>query len=304
MPMSRLELVSSHGDQSLASIRFVVHGTPDGTRTQAAFTEGLKFIEGQSVVSTNIVHAQNEATAPVAAGTAPGSIIVCAVPANFHLGYGIFTTAYVDRTFKRVGGAPLRYAGSRNELAFYMEPGVEAARIHIESEIANGFAIEQRPRFIVEPKFMIGQFGGLSFDEVLRSIVVSVDAFDPIDYARMEENLRELFVPSIPANMVLAPTAMRDILIGTVESLVMTRLRTMRWQGLAMLGYSFTEGRQPVDVTPVRDASEQQRVIDEVGRKLASSSLFSAELAWLKVYATHELDLMRVELEAAQLDAA
>jgi hypothetical protein len=104
--------------------------------------------------------------------------------------------------------------------------------------------------------------------------------------------------------MVLVPTVMRDVLIGTIESLVMSKLRMMRWQGLAMLGYSFFEVRQPVQVTAVRDAVEQRRQIDELGRRLASSGLFSAELAWLKVYANHELDLMRMELDAAELEAA
>jgi hypothetical protein len=294
MPMSRLELVSAHGDQTLANIRFVIYRPAAVADTPRVFTEGVTFVEGRPVVSTTIVRPQNAA----------GEVIICAVPANFHLGYGVFTTAYIDRVLKKVTGAPMHYAAGRNQLALYMEPDAEAARVHIESEIANGFAMEQRPHFILEPKFLIGRFSGPGFEQITRNIEVSVESFEPVDYSSTEEALRELFQPSIPANMVLAPTAMRDVLIGTVESLVMTRLRLMRWRGLAMLGYSFSEGRQPVTVEPVRDATEQRRLIDEVGRRLASSALFSAELAWLKVYATHLLDLMRVELEAAELNSA
>jgi hypothetical protein len=313
MPLSRLELVSSHGDQTLGNIRFAVHGSANGDEAAAILSGGLRFTEGRPTVSTNIVHAQDwtvnaEKQAQSLGGGAmpgnPGSVIVCAVPANFHLGYGIFTTAYVDRTLKRVSGAPLRYAAGRKQLAFYMSEDAEAARVHIESEIANGFAVTQHPQFILEPKFLVGWFNGPALGQLVKQLDVSVRAFEAIDYNRTEEALREMFQVLEPANAVLVPTVMRDIIIGTIESVVISRLRMMRWQGLGLLGYSFVEGREEVQITPVRDMAEQRARMDDLGRRLASSSLFNAELAWLKVYAAHELDLMRVELDGAELEAA
>jgi hypothetical protein len=313
MALSRLELVSSHGDQTLANIRFAVHGSSNAMDAQSIFAGGLRFIEGRPTVSTNIVHAQDwtvnldKQAQSLGTGSVPGSegsVIVCAVPSNFHLGYGVFTTAYVDRALKHVSGAPLRYAASRKQLAFYLEADIEAARVHIEAEIANGFPIEQRPQFILEPKFVVGGFNGPAFAQLVRQLDVTVRSFEPVDYSRSEEAFRDLFQPTIPANMVLAPTVMRDILIGTVESIVMSRLRMMRWQGLVLLGYSFSEGRQPIQIEPVKDMAEHRARMDDLGRRLASSALFSAELAWLKTYGTHELELMRVELEAAELESA
>jgi hypothetical protein len=35
MPLSRLELVSSHGDQTLGNIRFAVHGSANGDEAAA-----------------------------------------------------------------------------------------------------------------------------------------------------------------------------------------------------------------------------------------------------------------------------
>ena len=102
---------------------------------------------------------------------------------------------------------------------------------------------------------------------------------------------------------MLAATAVRDIIVGTVESTVISRLRMMRWQGLSLLGFRFLEGKQEISIAPVRDMIEQRRRMDEMGRLLASSSLFAAELSWLKVLVAHELELMRVELDGAELEA-
>jgi hypothetical protein len=294
MPISRLELRSAYGDQTLANIRFVIYHPATAAEAESAYTSGMVFVEGRPVVSTNMVRPQGVS----------GEAVICAVPSNFFLGYGVLTSAYIDRVMHKVSGSPQLYAAGRSQLAFYTQPDTEAARLHIEAEIANGFALAQRPQFILEPMFLVGQFSGPAFDRITRNLEVSVESFEPVDYAATEEALRELFQPSIPANMVLAPTVMRDVLTGTIESIVITKLRMMRWQGLAMLGYSFAEGHHPLSVQPVRDVAAQQEVIDEVGRRLASSALFSGELTWLKTYATHELNLMRVELESAELNSA
>lgn len=47
MPTSRLELIASHGDQTLANIRFVVHGTANGADARAILARGLRFVEGR-----------------------------------------------------------------------------------------------------------------------------------------------------------------------------------------------------------------------------------------------------------------
>src|SRR5689334_7351757 len=145
MPLSRLELVSYHGDQTLRNVKFVFQV---GTELSEAMESGIRFIEGKAVVSANLTQGVGQA----------GHMAVCALPQNFFLGYGVFTTAYLDRALKRVSGAPLRYAAGRTELAFYMSPDTETTRIHIEAEIANGYAIERRPQFLLEPKYVVGTF--------------------------------------------------------------------------------------------------------------------------------------------------
>jgi hypothetical protein len=216
----------------------------------------------------------------------------------------VFTTAYIERATKRVVGAPLRYAAGRKQLAFYHSADTEAARTQIELETLQGFALEQRPRFQLEPSAMLGTLErGAALDQLVKGFDVAAKSFEPISLARMEAAFGELFRVSMPANNVLAPSAMHALVAGTVESIVVSRLRMMRWQGLALLGYRFFEGEQEVEVVAVKDVAEQRRRMDELGRKLASSTLFSGELIWLKNYAIHELGLMRMELDGAELEA-
>ena len=313
MPISRLELISSYGDQTLNRVRFVVHGSSNATESVSILDEGLRFVEGRPTLSTNIVHAHDWTVNPQKQAQShgmgevlgePGDVMVCAVPPNLHLGYGIFTTAYVDRMLKRVSGAPLRYAAGRKQLSFYKTADTEASRVHVESEVANGYLIDQMPQLLLEPKYVIGRFAPSPvFDSVVTQLDVAVRSMQPLEYERLETSLHELFRPTIAANAAYAASAIHDIIIGTVESVVISRLRMMRWQGLALLGFTFFEGKQPVKIAPVKDLTEQQRRMDELGRTLASSALFTAELGWLKDYVAHELELMRLELEAAELES-
>lgn len=313
MSIPRLEFISSYGDQTLSRVRFVVHGSSNATESVSILDEGLSFVEGRPTLSTNIVHAHDWTVNPQKQAQSrglgevlgePGDVVVCAVPPNLHLGYGIFTTAYVDRALKRVSGAPLRYAAGRKQLAFYKTADTEAARVHLESEIANGYLIDQMPQLLLEPKYVIGRFApGPVFDSVVTQLDVAVRSMQPLEYARLEASLGDLFRPTIDANAAYAASAIHDIIVGTVESVVISRLRMMRWQGLALLGFGFFEGKQAVKIAPVKDLVEQRRRMDELGRTLASSALFTGDLVWLKSYVAHELELMRLELEAAELES-
>jgi len=313
MAVSRLELISSHGDQTVSRVRFVVHGTTGETETLTINDGGLRITEGRPDVSTNLVHARDwtvfrgqgaPAAAPNDASGAQGTVIVCAIPPSFHLGYGIFTTAYIDRAIKKVTGAPLRYAAARKQLALYLSQDTEASRVHIEAEIANGFPMEQHDQYLVDPKYIVGVFiNGEVFDGVVSELDTAVRSLQMVAFDRLEVALAGAFRASSEEYAVMAPTVIRDLILGTIESMMLSRLRMMRWQGLSLLGYTFSEGKQAVQVPPVASIEEHKTRMDELGRQLASSGLFAAELAWLKNYGAHELELMRVELEGAELDA-
>lgn len=157
--------------------------------------------------------------------------------------------------------------------------------------------------FVLDPKVLVGSMSGVALDQLVKRLDVSVRSFETLDLVRLEDEFREVLVPVSLASAALVSAAIRDIIIGTIESIVISRMRMMRWQGLALLGYTFTENRQEVQIAPVQDLAEQRRRIEDIGRRLASSGIFSTEVAWLKAYVTNQLDLMRIELDGAELEA-
>lgn len=311
MPGSKLEAKSEYGDAVLPQIKFVVHGTSNPADTAAILANGLTFIEGRPSVSTNLVHAHEWTTsmkkqkqqAGAAGVVETGSVIVVEVPPNLHLGYGIFTSAFVNRADKKVTGAPLRYAAARKQLAFYLDPDTTADRAKIETEISEGYSEDQRPAYIIEPRYVLGSFASTpGFDAVVKQLDVSIRSLEAVDTDRLEGAFRDLFAGSAPEASEDLPAALRGLINGTVESILISRLRMMRWQGLRALGYAFFEGPLEVQVSSVSGVDEQLRRIDEFEKRLTASALFSGELDWLKKFGASQLRQMRVELKGTELE--
>ena len=302
MAKYRLELSSAHDDQSLAQVRFVVHGSSLAD-SEKILRDGLITVEGKAVISTNLKAAYEDAASD--ASPEGGVITVLATPTNSFIGYAAFTNAYIDRALKVVMGAPLRYASARRQLAFYLSPDVEASRKRIEGEVMGGVPLSSHPTFSIDPSHVIGRFALSS--GVLNAVTqleVSANAFEPIDFNRVEATLQGLFSVKEAAQSVLMPTMLRDIAVGTVEAMILSRMRVLRWQGLALLGFRFREGRQDVAVATPNDLAAHKKRVADYHNLLKSSNMFVAELAWLKIYVSHQLELMSVEIEGAELEAA
>jgi hypothetical protein len=311
--MQALECVSSYGDLTLSKVKFLVHGTSNSTEALSILDGGMRFTEGRPTFSTNIVHAHDWTVNTLkqaqsrGEGTVvgePGSVILTAFPSNYYVGYGIYTSAFIDRHFKRVIGSPLRYAAGRKQLALYTTPETEKARLNLEAGAAQGYAPEQHPQYVIDTRFLIGSFApGSGFDAVVSQLDVAARGSDSLELDRFQRSLRDIVRLTDAGNTDLVQTAIHDIVVGTVESTIISRLRMMRWQGLKLLGYTFFEGQNQIEIAAVKDIAEQRLRMDEMGRRLASSPLYSGEFAWLKMYVGHELELMRMELEGAELES-
>jgi len=279
-------------------VRFAAHNSSlaDGIEIQR---HGLSFIEARATVATSLL--QSMAYTP----EDPQVISIIAIPSTFHLGYAASTTAYIDRSVKLVTGAPMRYAAARKQLALYRATDTEAARTVVEEEVAGGFALADHPSFEVDSRFVVGGFNsGIGLGRLLTYLEVSAKSFEPVDFPKLERSLQGLFTVREPAQAVLVPTLVRDMIVGTIESVIMSRFRMMRWEGLRLLGYKFVEDAAEVTIAASTDMAGHKQRIDEYGRLLASSKLFDGELAWLKAYGAMQLELMHMELEAAELEAA
>ncbi len=295
MNLSRLKLVSGHGDQTLSAVRFVVPGAGSGDTamgTADLLQSGLRFAEGRPAVSTNLWQSINGAARAE-------ELFVVGVPSQFHLGYGVFTTAYVDRVLHRVVGAPMEYAEGRQQLALYMDREVEPARERIEAEVAEGYAMDQRPTFVVEPVNVVGFFRvAPGFRSGLARLKVLADSLQPVDMGLMTDTLGEYFRPAEPAAEVLKSSVAGDLIVGTLESLVISRLRMMRWQGLGALGYTFYDGEVAIETPKSEGGLDGHREqVAQLQKAVESSTFFTGRLAWLHAYVLTAAQIMHVELD-------
>jgi hypothetical protein len=310
MASDRLEVISATGDETIGRYRWVVHGASNATEAVSILDGGLSFIEGRPTFSTNLVHAHewtvNSEKQRQSLGTGsvegqPGKIIFLAVPSNFHLGHGTFTGAFIDRSLKHVGGQPLRYASARKQLALYTRADTEERRVHIEAEAAAGLSLEVRTHELVEPEFILGSLApGPGVDAVIKQLGVTIGDLQELNYGSFQSALLESARPVSASKRQDLAYAIAQLLEGTVESVIMSRLRMLRWKQLATQGYSFSEGRQQVTVDVQGTPEQTVAHIEEYGRRLAESQLLSGNLSWLKAYSARRIELIKVEAEGSR----
>jgi len=280
----QLELTSSRGDDTFAALPYILCGVTSPAAAGAALVSGISTQEGAALVTTNLVHAMQQA------GGETGRILVIRRPAQPTLGYATDTIATIDRQAKTVSGHPLAYAGGRNNLGWFTDSKLDAAH-HLSLIIPAGYiaaTIEVAP--------------GLG--SVLNRLEVAANALMPFDLAFVDTALNEAMTIAENFTQSSETQIAHSLTIATAEALVMSRLREMRWEGLTLLGYRFFEGDQPAIIkAPVTIEAHEQN-LDHFEAQLKSDSLLTAELAWLKPHVTAAITMMRSELADALPEAA
>lgn len=301
---SGIRLESVRGDETLRNMRFVCHGTTNAADGAAILGTGFRYIEGRPTVSSNLVHAadwtRDEAKQRQSLGNGPvpgeaGVLVVLAVPVDVQIGYGMFTDAIIDRTLKQVIGAPLRYAAARKQLAFYALGDWETRRREVER------AVVAQDMSLLHTKSLplSANLGVLTVEGEVASVIdeLGTAAFEltNFDLRHATEYLvseMQLYQQALPQLLIQAADA---LVKGTVESVIMSRLRMLRWQGLAGQGYRFREGAQEIQSIAPRQRDKQLDVIQRYGQAIEACPMLVNELAWLKPYAHRALDIMKVE---------
>jgi hypothetical protein len=279
----QLKLISSHGDETFASLSYIVCGLPSAAVT-AALANGVSAEEGSASVTTNLVHAVERI------GNEPGKIVVLRRPAQPYLGYASDTDAVIDRKAKTVSGNPIAYAAGRDDLGWYTQSKVDTAH-HLSLIVPAGYiaaTIEVTP--------------GLK--AILSDVAVAAKTLAPFDLSYLETAINETIelAPSFTQGSETQVT--HSLAIGTAEALVMSRLRQLRWEGLALLGYRFTDNGQPITIKLPTSIEVHRQELDRLEAQLKGQSLLTAELVWLKPHVTTAIAMMRTELNDALLGEA
>lgn len=313
MSILRLELAAAHGDKKLSRLRFFLYGT-NKTNASAMLAGGIDLNEGLGLVTSSLVGAFDAATGAEGQSYADqnignnentGTIIALRVPSDVHLGVAAFTTAYIDRATKLVYGTPLRYMDYRNNLALYGDEDTENARKRIEENIINETETDQPMRITVESHDIIGSIStSNALKTILDSVQVSVESAENIGFSLLERSVVSQFNVREPAQAVLVESMVRELFLSTVEAVLLRKMRLLRWQGLASMGYRFRQDHQDISIPEVVSIDSQKRRLEHYFEYVEKSNVITGDLAWLKDYAAQELRLLRIELSSVELDSA
>jgi hypothetical protein len=291
----KLELISAHGDDTFGALGYVVCGLPTVAEAEALVARGLSAQEGRASVSSSLTRA-------IGSATSGGRIVVIRRAAQPYLGYAAFTSAVIDRGARTVSGNPLAYAAARDELGWYIHDDVEAARKRVEQAVTATNS-DQHPSLIVPGGYVAGSIEPTSsLASVLSKLQVGANALGPVELSFVEEAVSEALSFTPDFNQTSLTQLAHSLTIATAETLVLSRLRNLRWQGLALLGYSFTEGGVPVTIEVPASLDLYRQNLDQLISQLKGQSLLTAELSWLKPHVTTAVAIMHTELNNALPD--
>jgi hypothetical protein len=284
----QLQLISAYGDETFASIGYLICGLT-ASDAESGLTNGISTVEGAPSVSTNLIYAAAQAKTN-------GGILVLRRPSQPFLGYATATTVTIDRAAHTVTGNPLGYAAGRDELAWYTQEDGQAAMAADPNP---------RPSLVVSPDYAAATITvtpGLS--SVLTQLQVAASGLGAIDLAFVESAVIDAldFAPNFTQT---SPEELAHrLVIATTEALVISHLRELRWQGLALLGYSFSENAQPITIVVPASLDEHRKELDRLEQQLKAQAILVGELAWLQQHVTSAIATMRSELANALPEAS
>lgn len=285
----RLHLEAAHGDVGLLRLPVVVHVTPDESYVGDALAGQLPFAFGQPGLTANLADV-------MPAAQNGGAALLIQPPPGLIVGYGVFTSAYVDRVIRRVGGSPGRYLAGRSSLALYQSGDAETERRALEAETVAeaGFGLLKS---VLPAAAVVGWLKpDAGANTSVQELTIAAQELAPVAIDSIAKYWTSLVQsPRIEPPALLSH--MRRLVESSVESEVIGMVRRWRLEALAGMGYHFYEGQKPWSgVTAVSQLDQRQR-LNDLQRRLASSQLLTGELDWLKQYVSQVIHIMEVELE-------
>lgn len=267
-----LELSPTSIDETLAQLRYVVYSADTEAAVGGIMEHGLRVREG-------------EATSSAALAANDGYQVILRRPKQPYLGYATATSAVLDRPQKAVSGSPLGYARARRELGWYTseslvaKAGSESVELTVSSDFLVGW---------IEPTVTLAA--------TLARLDVAAKLLAPLQFVPIEHAIAEAIVFAPGATQVSATELAHALVISTLESSILEQLRNLRWQGLSLLGYHFSERGQDITVTPAESMNQQQRQLNGLQERLNGDSLLVGELAWLVPHVQSAVTVMNNEL--------
>jgi hypothetical protein len=214
-----------------------------------------------------------------------GKIFVIKKPSNYRVDYGLFTDALVGSD--EITGFPLKYAAGRKQLAFYRydTSKEELARITKEERVQLDIPLEQI-ELVIEPTEELASF--------VDNIGVKIKKFQAVD---IDKSGRELADILNSQQVRKTPDELKEIsqqlVITTIESIVISKLRNLQLDVFATKGYKIFENKQP---------QTRNRILENLKQELAElyekshQKDFSIGIDWLNKLIKKNTELLKKEL--------
>ncbi|MEI6237004.1 MAG: hypothetical protein WCP03_00175 [Candidatus Saccharibacteria bacterium] len=235
-------LISSDGDESLASVKYFLHGTASLANAENIKDAGFTAREGRATISTDLAHslrwAMGENKHFSESETSRnkeevGKIFIIKKPLDYRVDYGLYTDAIISGD--EITGFPLKYVAGRKQLAFY-KLGAQ------KDELAN-LAKDQRDKLIIsaeqielviEPTKELLEFVEDLSEKTKRLERISIDSYS-------QELARILKLQQNDKTIDDLEVLSHQLIVTTIESIVISKLRNLQLDVFASKGYKIFE---------------------------------------------------------------
>jgi hypothetical protein len=287
-------LISSEGDESLVNVEYFLHGTNSLSDAQKVQSEGLSVREGRATVSTDLAHAlrwamgekrQFSESKTLRSKDEIGKIFVIKKPSNFRVDYGLFTDAVIMGD--EITGFPLKYASGRKQLAFYRDDSskVNLGRKTKDERVWLTIPAKQI-ELVITPTKELAEF--------VDTLSKKTKKLEAIDINNTSKELAGILgtqqTRETPDNL---SHISRQLVVTTIESIVISKLRNVYLDVLASKGYKIFENGQQQERT--RDLNSLKLEIAELYNKSHEGG-FDIGVGWLNELTKAKTEFLDKEL--------
>ena len=252
----------------MRSPEFVVHGTASEKDAQKIEQEGFNALEGRATVSADLYYAlkwaqekdrrqHSKSTATIEHGE-QGRVIVMHVPEDKVVGYAEHTSVNVDADAKEVTGFSSKYISGRRQLGIYNEGDLVDRREEIQK--AKDAHLKVRDELVIPREDILMSIApSLELVKKMEELNSRIGNLEKIDLNIFTDELSTI-IATDNKNFFAAgldiKSVVREILISTIEAIIINLVRRLSADVLRVQGYTVYNRRKSVlvdkDVDPVK----------------------------------------------------
>ena len=297
-PIGSLELHETFVTEQLTNKRYFLHGNSSPEDSKSIAAVGLNVMEGRATLSCNLVHAfdwamSSEKRQVYSQSETPteensrGSVFVVEKPNQNSFGFANFTGFTIDHEKREIRGQPLKWASAYKQIGVFSDQNVEIRKKQLEA-----VTMKERPKVNINENALILQVNPSKQASItIEELDTKIKKFEAVDIEKFTQQFIENFeVDQIPEIHKIVG----ELVKSTIESIVITKLRTKALQIKAAQGYTiYNFANKSVS----RFASTPEKIKQELlqwQHNLQEDTSFGID--WLDTYARDNIEQLLKDL--------